>query len=74
MKSTEPTTATDDAQNVMTKKQRKRARQQAEKEQEQKQQEQKLQEQKHQAKGPSRKPNASSCRSSLKALSKHALS
>lgn len=52
MKSTEPTTATDDAQNVMTKKQRKRARQQAEKEQEQKQQEQKLQEQKHQAKGP----------------------
>ena len=52
----EPTTATDtdDTQIVLTKKQRKRARQQAEKERQQKEEEQKSQAQKHQAKGPFR--------------------
>ncbi|KAL1656194.1 hypothetical protein SLS61_001266 [Didymella pomorum] len=50
----EPTTGTDDTQVVLTKKQRKRARQQAEKEQQQKIEEEKLQAQKHQAKGPFR--------------------
>ncbi|KAF2631428.1 hypothetical protein BU25DRAFT_407086 [Macroventuria anomochaeta] len=48
----EPTTGTDDTRVVLTKKQRKRARQQVEKEHEQKLQEQKLQAQKHQGKGP----------------------
>ncbi|KAJ4992330.1 hypothetical protein SVAN01_02039 [Stagonosporopsis vannaccii] len=50
----EPTTGTEDAQVPLTKKQRKRARQQAEKEQEQKLDEQKQQAQRHQAKGPFR--------------------
>jgi hypothetical protein len=50
----EPTTGTDDTQVALTKKQRKRARQQAEKEQQQKAEEDKLQAQKHQTKGPFR--------------------
>ncbi|KAF1931874.1 uncharacterized protein M421DRAFT_417617 [Didymella exigua CBS 183.55] len=50
----EPTTGTDDTQAVLTKKQRKRARQQAEKEQQQKLEEEKIQVQKHQTKGPFR--------------------
>ena len=50
----EPTTGADDTQVVLTKKQRKRARQQAEKEQQQKIEEEKLQAQKHQSKGPFR--------------------
>jgi hypothetical protein len=50
----EPTAGTDDTQVGLTKKQRKRARQQAEKEQQQKLEEEKLQAQKHQAKGPFR--------------------
>ncbi|KAJ8116379.1 hypothetical protein OPT61_g2187 [Boeremia exigua] len=50
----EPTTGIDDVQVVLTKKQRRRARQQAEKEQEEKLEEQKHQAQKHQAKGPFR--------------------
>lgn len=50
----EPTTGTDDTQVVLTKKQRRRARQQAEKEQVQKLAEQKQQAEKHQVKGPFR--------------------
>lgn len=50
----EPITGGEDVPAVLTKKQRKRARQQAEKEQEQKVEEQKQQAQKHQAKGPFR--------------------
>lgn len=50
----EPTTGTEDVPFALTKKQRKRARQQAEKEQEQKLEEQKQQLQKHQTKGPFR--------------------
>src|SRR5690242_1490838 len=50
----DPTTGAEDVRVVSTKKQRKRARQQAEKEQEQKLEEHKQQTQKHQAKGPFR--------------------